>query len=57
MRAEILAVLEEQQALLGEQLTQKHDARIDLISRHVNAVVQKTFIPASEGMRREAGDE
>lgn len=57
MRAEILAVLDEQKALLGEQLKQKHTARIDRMSRHVNAVVQKTFVPASDGMRLEAVDE
>ena len=50
MRAEILAVLDEQKALLGEQLTEKHYVRIDLMARQVNAAVQKTFIPVSEGM-------
>lgn len=57
MRAEILAVLDEQKALLGEQLTQKQVARIDRMSRHVNAAVHKTFIPASEGLRMEEGDQ
>jgi hypothetical protein len=50
-------VLDEQKALLGEQLKQKHAARIDRMSRHVNAVVQKTFVPASDGMRLQAVDE
>ncbi len=55
MRADILAVLEEQKALLGEQLTEKHYARIDLMAGHVNAALQKTFVPASEGMHMEEG--
>ena len=55
MREDIMDVLDEQQALLGEQLKQKHYTRIDLMASHVNAAVQKTFIPANEGMRMEEG--
>ena len=51
MRADIIKVLDEQKALLGEQLKQKHYARIDLMASHVNAAVQRTFIPAKDGMR------
>ena len=57
MRADILAVLDEQKALLGEQLTEKHYTRIDLMARHVNAAVDRTFVPASEGLRMEAGEQ
>ena len=51
MRADIMKVLKEQKALLGEQLKQKHYARIDLMASHVNAAVQKTFIPAKDGLQ------
>jgi len=57
MRAEILAVLDEQKVLLGEQLMQQQSARIDRMSRHVNAIMQKTFVPASDGMRRDVAGE
>jgi hypothetical protein len=57
MRADILAVLDEQKALLGEQLTEKHYARIDLMARHVNAAVDRTFVPASEGLRMGEGEQ
>jgi hypothetical protein len=57
MRAEILAVLDEQKALLAGQLKLKQSARIDRMSRHVNAVVHKTFVPASDGMRLDTADE
>ena len=50
MRADILAVLEEQKAVLGEQLAEKHYARIDHMAREVDAAVHKTFVPASDGM-------
>ena len=50
MRADILAVLDEQKVLLGEQLAEKHYARIELMAREVNAAVQKTFVPASDGL-------
>ena len=50
MRADILAVLDEQKALLGEQLTEKHYARIDHMARQVDAAVQKTFVPVSDGL-------
>jgi hypothetical protein len=56
MRADILAVLEEQKALLGEQLMEKHYARIDIMASHVNAAVQKTFVPANEGLHTEKDD-
>jgi hypothetical protein len=51
MRNDIITVLNDQKALLGEQLKQKHYARINLMAGHVNAAVQKTFIPAKDGMR------
>ena len=51
MRADIVKVLKEQKALLSEQLKQKHHARINLMASHVNAAVQKTFIPAKDGLR------
>jgi hypothetical protein len=57
MRAEILAVLDEQKALLAGQLKLKQSARIDRMSRHVNAVVHKTFVPASDGMQLDTADE
>ncbi|MCG6900494.1 MAG: hypothetical protein LJE75_10900 [Gammaproteobacteria bacterium] len=57
MRAEILAVLHEQQALLAEQLRQKHYASVDQMSSHVNAALQKTFLPASDGLRRKTAKE
>jgi hypothetical protein len=50
MHADILMVLDEQKALLGEQLTEKHYARIDLMASHVNAAVQRTFVPAQDGI-------
>ncbi len=50
MRADILAVLGEQKALLGEQLAEKHYARIDHMARQVNAAVHKTFVPVNDGM-------
>jgi hypothetical protein len=50
MRADILAVLEEQKALLGEQLAEKHYARIDHMARQVDAALHKTFVPMSDGM-------
>ena len=51
MREDIINVLDEQKIKLGEQLKQKHYAWIDLMASHVNAAVQKTFIPAHDGMR------
>jgi hypothetical protein len=53
MRDDILTVLDEQKMQLGEQLKQKHYARIDLMASHVNAAVQKTFIPAKHGVQQE----
>jgi hypothetical protein len=50
MRADILEVLAEQRAVLGEQLRQKHHARIDNMAARVNAALQKTFIPYGDGM-------
>ena len=50
MHADILMVLDEQKVLLGEQLTEKHYARIDLMASHVHAAVQRTFIPAHDGI-------
>ena len=53
MHDDIIQVLDEQKLQLGEQLKQKHYARIDLMASHVNAAVEKTFIPANDGMRQE----
>ena len=50
MRADILEVLAEQRAVLGEQLRQKHHARIDNMAARVNGALQKTFIPYGDGM-------
>jgi len=53
MHRDIINVLDQQKALLGEQLKQKHHVRIDLMASHVNAAVQRTFIPANDGIQRE----
>jgi hypothetical protein len=57
MREDIIKVLDEQKAKLGEQLKQKHYARIDLMASHVNAAVQRTFIPANDGIGVKEGDQ
>jgi hypothetical protein len=56
MRADIIKVLDEQQLLLNEELTQNQYARIDLMAGHVDAALQKTFIPANEGIRLQQGN-
>ena len=50
MRADILEVLAEQRALLGEQLKQKHYMHVDRLAGQMNDALQKTFIPYSDGM-------
>jgi hypothetical protein len=50
MRADILEVLAEQQAELGEQLRQLHHSRVDQFAARVNDAVQRTFIPFRDGL-------
>ena len=49
MRADILEVLAEQQALLNVQLKQEHYLRVDRFAARLNDAVQKTFIPYNDG--------
>jgi len=57
MREDIMTVLDEQKAKLGEQLKQKHYVRIDFLASQVNAGVQRTFIPANDGIGVKEGDQ
>ena len=50
MRADILEVLAEQQALLNTQLKQEHYLRVDQFAARMNDALQKTFIPYNDGM-------
>ena len=50
MRADILEVLTEQQALLNEQLKQEHYMRVDRFAASLNDAIRKTFIPYNDGM-------
>jgi len=50
MRADILEVLAEQQALLNTQLKQEQYLRIDQLATRMNDALQKTFIPYNDGM-------
>jgi hypothetical protein len=50
MRADLLEVLAEQRAALGEQLKQKHYTGVDAMAARVNDAVQSTFVPYKDGM-------
>lgn len=50
MRADLLEVLAEQKAELGEQLKQKHYTAVDAMAARVNHAVQSTFVPYNDGM-------
>jgi len=50
MRADILEVLAEQQALLNAQLKQEHYLRVDRFAARMNDALQRTFIPYNDGM-------
>ena len=50
MRADILEVLAEQQALLNAQLKQEHYLRVDRFAARLNDALQKTFIPYNDGI-------
>ena len=52
MRADILQVLTEQQAVLAEQLSLQHSGRIDLMAAHLDATVERSFIPYTDGINR-----
>jgi hypothetical protein len=51
MRAGILQVLADQQAILAEQLTQQHYARIDVMAVRLDATAQRSFVPYTNGVR------
>ena len=50
MRAGILQVLADQQAILAEQLTQQHYARIDAMAARLDASMQRSFVPYTDGV-------
>ena len=50
MRADILEVLAEQQALLNAQLKQEHYLRVDRYAARLNDALQRTFIPYNDGI-------
>jgi len=50
MRADILQVLADQQAVLAEQLAQQHYARIDDMAARLDATVQRSFVPYTDGI-------
>jgi len=50
MRAGILQVLADQQAILTEQLTQQHYIRIDAMAARLDATLQRSFIPYTDGI-------
>jgi hypothetical protein len=50
MRADILEVLAEQQALLNAQLKQENYMRVDRFAARLNDAVQRTFVPYNDGM-------
>jgi len=50
MRSDLLEVLTEQKAALGEQLKQKHYTAVDAMAARVNDAVQSTFVPYKDGM-------
>jgi hypothetical protein len=53
MRADILQVLADQQAVLSEQLTQQHYARIDDMAARLDATVQRSFVPYTDGIEHD----
>lgn len=53
MRAGILQVLADQQAILAGQLTQQHYARIDDMAARLDATVQRSFIPYTDGIEHQ----
>jgi len=50
MRARILQVLADQQAVLSDQLTQQHYARIEGMAVRLDATVKRSFIPYTDGI-------
>lgn len=50
MRADIMAVLDEQRQILTGQLIDKHVIRIDRMAEHVDQTIERIFIPASDGL-------
>ena len=50
MRADIMAVLDEQRQILTGQLIDRHVVRIDRMAEHVDRTVERLFIPASDGL-------
>ena len=52
MRADILQELAEQQAVLSKQLIQHHNARIDGMAVRLDATVQRSFIPYTDGIEQ-----
>jgi hypothetical protein len=50
MRQDLLQVLADQKNALGEQLKQKHRARVDNMAARASDAVQRTFIPYEDGM-------
>jgi hypothetical protein len=50
MRADILEVFAEQQALLNAQLKQEHYLRVDRFAARLNDALQRTFIPYNDGI-------
>lgn len=50
MRADILAVLDEQRQILTGQLVDRHVIRIDRMAEHVDQTIDRIFIPASDGL-------
>ncbi|HUP30344.1 MAG TPA: hypothetical protein VM122_09245 [Usitatibacter sp.] len=52
MRAEIVASLQEQQAALVAALKQQHHASIDMMAASADTALQRTFIPARDGLSK-----
>lgn len=52
MRADILQELAEQQAVLSNLLIQHHNARIDGMAVRLDASVQRSFIPYTDGIQQ-----
>jgi len=50
MRADIMAVLDEQRQILTGQLVDRHIIRIDRMAEHVDQTIDRIFIPASDGL-------
>ena len=55
MRADILQVLADQQAVLSGQLIQQHYARIDAMAARLDATVQRSFVPYTDGIGTKQG--